>query len=699
MRSTRLSTWTLIALLAGCGSSSKGPEPVPVIVRDNTRVLSADGRALLASFDMSTGDVVFSGTTPQLAALKVGDLLASEPTPAAPYGFLRKVVSVTPQGAGLALATTPGSLREAIVQGDLAAVGRLSAADLTGFKSLRPGVVSQPLAMGFTVPYSVVLHDGDGNPSTTGDQLRLTGSAGFDIGYSVSMGFKAAYDPPFDVDVSTKFVAILYFDQHASLGFEATGGVQFADEVPLGTYTFSPITFFIGPVPVVLVPRVTVSVEATGHMDAQLSFGADETFSIQAGVSKDFGHGFTPVFDATLGGSATAPTLTPSFPPPGFSMSGGVKARGSLRLYGLVGPFAELKADAYFTGGIGATPPWRIRGGINGRVGVEVDLLFWDYDWSTDILGKYWDIAQATGNTAPIIDSVTPKQGTAVQLGQPVDLFAVAGDVEDGYYCCSKSWTSDKEGALGTEHSGMKHAFLVSGTHTLTVTATDTGGAHASATTTIQVLNTPPVVSLVKPTAGFTWYRGASLLLHGWATDGNQPCSTLGLAWSSSLGDFLPAASCTDPVKATFASNGTRTLTLTAVDNQLASNAKSVSISIVDPPANIPPDVAIQEPVPGASILDYQGVTVNAVLLDPDNATLTYSLSISNGLGVKQVAFGTVPGDATVGTTLTVSFPASGNLLCSGGSVPNTLELRVADGTGGHIVSASVAVTCTIVPQ
>ena len=140
-RSTRSSTWTLIALLAGCGGSSKGPEPVPVIVRDNTRVLSADGRALLASFDMSTGDLVFSSTTPQLAALNVGNLLASEPTPAAPYGFLRKVVSVTPQGAGLLVATTPGSLREAIVQGDLVADGRLSPANLTGFRVLQPGVV------------------------------------------------------------------------------------------------------------------------------------------------------------------------------------------------------------------------------------------------------------------------------------------------------------------------------------------------------------------------------------------------------------------------------------------------------------------------------------------------------------------------------------------------------------------------------
>jgi len=698
-RSTRSVAWGLIALLAGCGSSSKQPEPPSVIIRANTRVLDAAGRSLVSSFDMTTGSLVFSGTTPQLAALKAGDLLASEPTAAAPYGFLRKVISVTPQGGGLSLTTTPGSLREAIVQGDLASEGRLSPTDLTSFEARAPGILPSvaPAAIGFTAPISVVLFDGDGNPSTTGDQLRLSGSASFDIGYKVAMGWKAAYDPPFDVDVSTKFVAILYFNQTNSLGFEAGKVVVPIQQKELGTWKFAPITFFVGPVPVVLVPRITVSVDALGHADAALSFGAEEGLTIEAGVSKDYGHGFQPVFGVTPTGSASGPSLTPSFPPPGFAVNGGVKARGSLRLYGLVGPYAELRASTILTGGIGVAPPWRVRGGIGGRVGVEVDLVFWDYDWSEDIYETTWDIAQASGNTAPIISSVSPKQGTTVQLGQPVDLHAVAGDVEDGWFCCTRTWTSSKEGAIGPQpSSGLKHTFQVPGTHTLTVIATDSGGAQANASTTIQVVNTPPVVSLVKPKAGGTWYRGVPMYLQGWATDGNQPCSTLSLAWSSSLGDSLPPASCTGPALATFGTNGTRTLTLTAVDSQQASDAKSAALTIVDPPGNIPPDVTILEPVPGASIADYQGFTVKAIILDPDNPTLTYNLSVVNALGAKQIAAGIVPGNATAGTPLTVSAPAAGNLLCTGA---NTLVLGVADGTGGHVVQQSVDVTCTIVPK
>lgn len=690
--------WAVLLSFAAC-SGERQPEPEPVIIRDTVRVLDEGERASLASYDPATGQLVFSSSTPRLAALKPGDILATEPTPAAPYGFLRKVSSTSALGGGLAVQTTQGTLREAIIQGSLAGQGTLTPADLAS-QQLAPGVTASPLAIGFNVPVDVLLYDVDGNFSTTGDQVRLKGNVGFDLGYGVEMGWKADYDFPFDVNISTRFVAVLYFNQHNSLALEVTGPMTgYYKEVDLGTWTFSPITFFVGPIPVVLVPRITVTANAIGTVGVNVSFGVDETLGIEAGVSKDYGHGFNPVFSVTPQGTAQGPVLSPQFGDPSFSVQGGVSARGSLRLYGLVGPFAELHTNAYLSGGIGQNPTWRVRGGIGGSVGVEADLFFWDYDWSQDIFSQYWDLAQASGNTAPIVASVTPKTGTKVQLGQPVDLHAVAGDVEDGWFCCSRSWVSTMDGAIGTEGPyGMKYTFATPGVRTLTVTATDSAGAKATAAVAVEVLNTPPVVSLAKPTPNYTWYRGYQTSLYGWATDGNQSCSTLTLVWSSSLGDAMPAASCTDPVAVTFATNGTRTLSLKATDSQGASDTKSVVLNIVDPPGNIPPDVTILEPKDGASFTDEQSVTLKALIYDPDNPTLTYNLSVSNVVPVKVIASGTVPGDASAvpGTTLTTTFPAWGNLVCSGVSV---LELRVADGAGGHIVPASVQVTCTIIPK
>lgn len=702
MSRAKAARWTLwlplsLAALSAC-SSEEDPKPAPVIISENARVLDAQGRQSLASFDPITGALVFSTLTPQLAALQPGDILASEPSAAAPYGLLRKVSSTSPSGSGLVVQTTQGSLKEVILQGELVAEGVLTPKDLVAFEPAPPGdgVVRSAMNVGF--PFNVVLVDGDDNLSTTADQLRASGKAGFDIGFKVEMGWKAGYDPPFDVDITTKLIAILYVTQYAQLGVTASGPIpSFTEEVDLGSHTFAPFTFFVGPIPVVLVPKVTTSLTATGVVNTALDFGVDETVAIEAGVSKQFNQGFHPVFGFTPSASGWGPSLTPGYGNLSFGVGVGVKARGSLRLYGLVGPFVDFHSRGHLTGGVGQSPPWRVRGSVGGDVGVEVDLVFWDYDWSETILAESWDIAQATGNTPPIIASVSPKPGTKVQLGQLVDLHAIAGDVEDGYFCCTRSWFSDKDGSLGTEGPyGMKHAFVTPGVRNLTVTAVDGNGAIVSSGTTIEVVNTPPVVTLAKPAQGTTWYAGASLSIYGWATDGNQPCSTLSLSWSSSNpGDSMPAASCTAPALVTFATTGTRTITLKATDAQGAFDTKSVTIAVVSPPANIPPDITILEPTSGAWFGDYQNVTLRANVRDPDDPTLSYAWF--NASQQITAAAGVSGASSAEGATLVNTVPATSALHCTG---TNTLELRVQGGANPLPTSAFVYdVACQIVPK
>jgi hypothetical protein len=692
--------WAALSLAAQSGCSSKEPEPQPepIVIAENARVLDAQGRQGLSSFDPVGGALVFSTVTPQLAALQPGDIIVSEPSAAAPYGLLRKVSSTSPSGSGLVVQTTQGTLKEVILQGTLHAQGTLSPVDLEAFESA-PGVVRPALKVGF--PIDVVVVDLDDNPSTTGDQLHVTGSAGFDVGYDVAMGWKVGYDPPFDIDVSTKFIALLYVTQYAQLGVVASGPLpSFTKEVSLGSHPFTPITFFVGPIPVVLVPTVSVSLTASGALGTPVSYGVDETIGFEAGVSKQFGEGFHPVFEFTPTASGTGPSLTPTYGEPSFGMGVGLKTRGSLRLYGLVGPFVDLRARGYLSGGVGQAPPWQIRGGVGADVGVEVDLVFWDYDWSHTIYDQYWDIVQATGNTPPIIASVTPKPGTKVQLGQPVDLWAIAGDVEDGYSCCTRSWVSSMDGAIGTEGPyGMKHTFTTPGLRNLTVTAMDSSGATVTANTTVEVVNTPPVVTLAKPAPGATWYAGYPLYIDGWATDGNQPCSTLTLAWSSSNpGDVTPAASCTGGASVTFATAGTRTLSLKATDTQGASDTKSVSVSIVSPPANIPPDIMIDSPKSGSSFGDYQYVTLSARIRDVDDQTLYYAwFNATAGKQITAVAMVTGT-NGPDGATVTDTLAATDALTCSGTS---TLELRVwGGGNLSPYTSAFVdKLWCQIVPK
>lgn len=67
------------------------------------------------------------------------------------------------------------------------------------------------------------------------------------------------------------------------------------------------------------------------------------------------------------------------------------------------------------------------------------------------------------------------------------------------------------------------------------------------------------------------------------------------LRWTSSFStDPFPVTGC--EVEVAFPSNGTRTLTLTGTDPQGATGTATVSVNVVDPPANLPPVVRITSP-------------------------------------------------------------------------------------------------------
>jgi hypothetical protein len=95
---------------------------------DRLTVLDAGARAALSSSTPSS--LTFTPSPPQLATLQVGDVLASEPSPNAPSGFLRKVDGITPIPGGVAVTTSDAALDDALIFGDLSDQLTLTAADL-----------------------------------------------------------------------------------------------------------------------------------------------------------------------------------------------------------------------------------------------------------------------------------------------------------------------------------------------------------------------------------------------------------------------------------------------------------------------------------------------------------------------------------------------------------------------------------------
>lgn len=231
------------------------------------------------------------------------------------------------------------------------------------------------------------------------------------------------------------------------------------------------------------------------------------------------------------------------------------------------------------------------------------------------------------GNIPP---SVTLSGGGEVPLNVELTLTAEVTDFEDPFPCCTISWSSSVDGALGSGRS-LQHTFTTLGSRTLSVTATDSAGATTTASMVLDVVNSPPELTLSQPQDGAEVFRTASVVLRGQASDRNEPggqleCSRL--VWTSSAPDDpFPVTGC--EVQVVFDSNGPRTLTLTATDTQGATDAASVGITVVDPPPNLPPFVRITSPEDRANVPTDEPITLAGTATDPEGETdLSYQWTV-----------------------------------------------------------------------
>lgn len=238
-------------------------------------------------------------------------------------------------------------------------------------------------------------------------------------------------------------------------------------------------------------------------------------------------------------------------------------------------------------------------------------------------------VRRVLGNIPPTIQITT--SGT-VQIGQAGTLEASVTDFEDPFPCCTITWTSSLEGSLG---SGRSVAFnpATLGPRTITVTATDSGGASSTASRTVNVVNTAPTVAINSPFGGQQLFRGASYTLRGVSFDPNEPNFQLTcdkLSWTSSAGgDAFPKTGC--DVAASFGSNGPRTLTLTGTDSHGGSTSVTVNITVVDPPSNLPPVVNLTSPQNGISIGPDTVVKLAGTATDPEGGAVTLSWDVTTG--------------------------------------------------------------------
>lgn len=610
----------LLLIIAACQQAPVLRQP---IVRPETKVLDQNAREALEEL-RPDGTLVFLGSM----AFKVGDVLVSEPAPGAPKGLLRRVTTVEQSGGKTLVHTEQARIGDALQRGSLRVERELTEADLASVTTLSQGVRylggPRPLANGgFRVAVDIKFGEANLEPPTISGELR----------------FKPVIKVDLDLDCGPLCLSDNDLDFLAQVGIQLTSDLKVSGKsgynlkyaVQLAVFEFSSLIFYIGPVPVVITPKIVVEIRTDGSVYTNVSYQVGGTLTAVAGARYD--SDWKNISE--LNYRFTAGPVDAPFPLAGIAKARALAAlRGELVFYGAVGPTMEIAPFVDFDLTYPRDPVLKLSAGIQGNVGIRVDVLGYTKHYQTDLWNESMEIYRS-GNTAPQVRFLNRNTG---DIGVCCTLRVEVVDYEDGLACCTVTFKSSNPadgagGILGSSSGSqpeLAYLFPTLGKRILTATATDSKGNTGSATLELEVVNTPPTVAISSPFNGQWFYRDVSYTLRGVSYDPNEPGYQLAcpsMVWQD--GGTLLGTGCDLPVS--FASNGNRTLTLIGTDSHGASGSASLNISVVDPPANLPPVVNITSPQNGITIDPDQVVKLLGSASDPEGGAATLAWDVTTG--------------------------------------------------------------------
>lgn len=256
-------------------------------------------------------------------------------------------------------------------------------------------------------------------------------------------------------------------------------------------------------------------------------------------------------------------------------------------------------------------------------------------------------------NSGPDCEIVSPESPSAAESDTTITFAATVGDDYQAPGELDVSWSSDKDGSLGSSTADstgevtFSASLLSIDTHTVTLTVRDELGEICTDSVLVAV-SSRPEVSIDAPSDGDVVAQGADVVFSGTVTDAEDAAVDLSLAWTSDVDGLLWSAGADSSGLTTFQTDtlslGTHIITLDVVDS-VGLDARDTLTLTVDglpsaPVVDIAPDPAVTA--------DDLVVAITTDSVDPEGAGVSYAYAwYRDGVLDSSLTTNTVPASAT----------------------------------------------------
>ncbi|NLK49939.1 MAG: SUMF1/EgtB/PvdO family nonheme iron enzyme [Candidatus Cloacimonetes bacterium] len=372
-----ISVFMLLALVLMAFSCNKKPtEPedqiLDPIVAEETVVIPSD--VVNNIIEVTDGHIVFpSDVDPSY--YQVGKILVSEPSTAAPNGFLRKVLSHTTNRNQIVVHTEQARLEDAFEQLHLNITEELKTSDISSTQALIKGITFTQDAKTpdfFNYRFSEDINLDNNVVLTVDGVLNLS------LGFAIEAKINRANGLHYLLSRSS-------IRSSGGVDIDVNGGFECVTSIELIRHNFAPRSYLIPsaspsqpPVPIVIATQMTIFLDIDANGEARAIAGLATTASVSSSLIYE-----KPNWSNTQTGRLIHTHLMPDIGGP-MNVTVGAGPLFEINFFGAPGPFADTRKWMNYDADTANDPWWTLRGGCYLDSGVRFDALGYQADHTVE---------------------------------------------------------------------------------------------------------------------------------------------------------------------------------------------------------------------------------------------------------------------------------------------------------------------------